>query len=262
MNSSRDPEKYSIRAVDRALAILLALTGDRSEMTVEELATTVDLHKSTAYRLIATLEAAGFLSLDPQRRSYRLGSAALLLGATAIGRLDLRTKARPHLEKLTKDTGETVHLAVLNSDTALCIDKIDGFRAVRMASFVGFRDPLHCTGVGKTLLAFQPEPAQSMLLSRLTLQRHTANTITDANVMRQQLQQIREQGYGLDNEEIEPGLRCIAAPVFDHSGQIVASISISGPVTRLMDAELPAAIEIVKAAASQISQDMGASPGR
>src|SRR5690606_22723297 len=154
---------------------------------------------------------------------------ALLVGARALGRSDVRSVARPYLEQLMDETGETVHLSILNSNSALCIDKIDSRRSVSMLSYVGFRDPLYCSGVGKTLLAYQPEAASEAIMANLKLTPRTEYTIADVAALRDHLEIIRQQGYALDLGEIEVGLTCVAAPILGDDNEIIAAISISGP---------------------------------
>lgn len=178
-----------------------------------------------------------------------------------MGDLDLRRSARPHLERLAAETGETVHLSILSDDKALCIDKLDTSRSMRMASFVGFLDPLHCSGVGKALLAFQDEPVRQQLMTRMQFEAHTPHTITDPERLAAQVAEIRIRGYAIDDEEIEQGLRCVAAPIRDHSGAVTAAVSISGPTTRVTDANLADLVKAVQGCARAISRDLGVIEG-
>lgn len=216
------------------------------------------LPKTTAFRVLATLAARRLIERDEQTQTYRLGMLALVIGARAMGDLDLRRSARPHLEQLVTETGETVHLSILSDDKALCIDKLDASRSMRMASFVGFLDPLHCSGVGKALLAFQEEPTRNQLLGRIQFDPHTPHTITDRAGLVAQINEIRERGYAIDNQEIEEGLRCVAAPIRDHSGAVVGAVSISGPTTRVTEANLEHLARAVERCALSISRELGA----
>lgn len=260
MNSS-DTERYAVRSVDRALDIIQCVAERNGTASVDEITAATGLPKTTVFRVLATLTARRFVDRDPERQTYRLGTMALMIGARALGDLDLRQVAKPHIEQLMQRTSETVHLAVLADDTALCIDKIDSNRSVRMSSFVGFRDPLYCSGVGKALLAFQDEDTRRTLLAGMRFGRLTPHTIADSATLAAQIETIRRQGYATDIEEMEEGLACIAAPIRDHSGKVVASVSISGPTTRVSDETMPELIRIVRAAATDISRDLGfASP--
>jgi len=257
-----EDDRYAIRAVDRALDIIACIAERNGELAIDGIVEAVGLPKTTAFRVLATLEARGFVQRHPQLQTYRLGPLALIVGARALGDLDIRRIARPHIERLMAETSETVHLSVLSQDSALCIDKIDSMRSVRMSSYVGFRDPLHCSGVGKALLAFQPDAMQKDLVARIPLPRRTPHTITSRKALQKQLIAIREKGYATDIEEIEEGLACIAAPIRDHTGQVVASVSISGPTTRVNDATLAELIPAVLACAAAISRDLGHMPRR
>lgn len=251
-------ERYAIRSVDRAIDILACIAGQNGALTVDQIVAATGLPKSTTFRILATLTSRRLVERDEQSQTYHLGMLSLVIGARAMGDLDLRRSARPHLEQLVADTGETVHLSILSEDKALCIDKLDASRSMRMASFVGFLDPLHCSGVGKALLAFQDEATRTDLLGRMQLQPHTPHTITDPTGLAAQIEEIRARGYAIDDEEIEEGLRCVAAPIRDHSGGVVAAVSISGPTTRVTHENLRTLASAVEGCAHAISRELGA----
>ena len=251
-------DRYSIRSVDRAVDILECIAAQNGVLMVDQVVAATCLPKTTVFRVLATLAARRLVERDEQTQTYRLGMLALVIGARAMGDLDLRRSARPHLERLVAETGETVHLSILSQDKALCIDKLDTSRSMRMASFVGFLDPLHCSGVGKALLAFQDEPLRQQLMARMQLEAHTPHTITDPEQLAAQVAEIRVRGYAIDDEEIERGLRCVAAPIRDHSGAVVAVVSISGPTTRVTDANLADLVQAVRDCARTVSRDLGA----
>ncbi len=256
MNSVDD--RYAIRSVDRAVDILTAVAAKNGGLTVDGIVADTGLPKSTAFRILATLTARRLLDRDEQSQTYRLGMLALVIGARAMGEVDLRRVARPHLESLVAKTGETVHLSILSEDNALCVDKLDASRSMRMASFIGFLDPLHCSGVGKALLAFQDEPVRQQLLARMRFEPHTPRTITDPERLAAQIEEIRARGYAIDDEEIEQGLRCVAAPIRDHSGGVVAAVSISGPTTRVSQADITQLAQAVEDCSRSISHELGA----
>jgi DNA-binding IclR family transcriptional regulator len=251
-------DRYAIRSIDRAIEVLECVTAHNGALTVDQIAAATRLPKTTVFRVLATLAARRVIERDEHKQTYRLGMLALVIGARAMGDLDLRRSARAHLEQLVADTGETVHLSILSEDKALCIDKLDASRSMRMASFVGFLDPLHCSGVGKALLAFQDEPTRQRLLARLQLEPHTPRTITDRAALVAQIDETRARGYAIDDEEIEVGLRCVAAPIRDHSGAVAAAVSISGPTTRITEASLTELAKAVGACARSISRELGA----
>ncbi len=251
-------DRYTIRSVDRAIDIIECVAAQNGMLTVDQIVFATGLPKTTAFRVLATLAARRLIERDERTQTYRLGMLALVIGARAMGDLDLRRSARPHLEQLVAETGETVHLSILSDDKALCIDKLDASRSMRMASFVGFLDPLHCSGVGKALLAFQDEPTRRHLLGRMQFEPHTPHTITDRVDLMAHINKIRERGYAIDDEEIEEGLRCVAVPVRDHSGAVVAAVSISGPTTRVSEAVVEPLARAVERCALSISRELGA----
>ncbi len=251
-------DRYAIRSVDRALDILECIAGQNGALTVDQIVAATGLPKTTAFRILATLTSRRLLERDEPTQTYRLGMLALVIGARAMGDLDLRRAARPHLQQLVDDTGETVHLSILSEDKALCIDKLDASRSMRMASFVGFLDPLHCSGVGKALLAFQDEPTRQHLLDGMRYEPHTPHTITDRAGLAAQIEEIRARGYAIDDEEIEEGLRCVAAPIRDHSGRVIAAVSISGPTTRVTEESPNTLAAALEACAQSISRELGA----
>jgi DNA-binding IclR family transcriptional regulator len=257
VKQANESNQYEIRVVTRAIQVLLCFVRLGPELSIDQIAAAVQLPKSTIYRILVTLEKNNLLERDPQRDIYRLGLTALLVGTTALNQLDLHKKVRPWLMDLMQTTGETVHLAVLSQGRAVIIDKIDSYHSVRMASTIGFQSPLHCTGVGKVLLAYQESAERERILRGLTLHKHTANTIVDHAQLKRELGLIRQNGYALDQEEVEVGLRCVAAPIHMHSGAVVASISMSGPASRVTEEALPKLIDTVKRYAAQMSKEIG-----
>ncbi|MBI4923297.1 MAG: IclR family transcriptional regulator [Devosia nanyangense] len=226
-------------------------------LTVDQITAETGLPKTTVFRVLATLEKRAFITREATTQAYRFGEMALLVGARALGQLDVKLVARPFIEELMEETGETVHLSILNQTSALCIDKIDSRRSVRMLSFIGFRDPLYCSGVGKVLLAFQPDGERETLISSIELAKRTARTVTDRQALSEHLRGIREQGYALDLGEIEDGLSCVAAPIRDHGGRVVAAVSVSGPDSRIDEGVRRALIPVVVAKAQRVSKALG-----
>jgi DNA-binding IclR family transcriptional regulator len=243
-------------AVDHCLELIDALAGNEGSHGITELSAKLRLAKSTVYRLLQTLAARGYAVQDTASGRYQLGLKFLELGATVSDRLSILTVARPHLQRLMEAANETVQLGVLEGHEAVYADKIECARTIRMYSRVGRRSPLHCTSLGKVLLAYLPERAlRAVLPSRLA--RYTARTITSMAVLRAALDVVRANGYAVDDEEFEDGLRCLAAPVRDHAGAVVASLGIAGPAARFGPARLPELIGLVRAAADAVSADLG-----
>ena len=245
-----------IQSVDRALDILELYLHSPEELSVKEISEAMGLSKSTVHGLIKTLEQRGYLKQNPGNMKYRLGMKLFSLGNVVADHLDIRRIARPVIRRLVDNIKETVHLAVLNGDEVVYTEKVEGPGALRMYSQVGRRVPVYCTGVGKVILAFQDEETVERLLSKETLRALTPHTITDKAKLKAHLAAIREQGYALDNEEIELGLRCVAAPIYDHQGKVFASISCAGPAIR-MSGGLDSKIKAMKDAALEISRLLG-----
>ncbi len=249
---------YTVKALVKALRILECLGEEEApSLTLTELSCRLHLHVSTVHRLVVTLHREGFVELDPVTGGYQLSYRVLRMGLRVLDRLDFRQVARPLLRDLNQRTQETVHLAILQGHQALSIDKVGSPQPVGLDARLGNLMPLHCTGVGKTLLAFQPEGVREQLLHVLTLERHTPQTITLPALFRKELLKIRAQGYAIDNEEMVPGLRCVAAPVIDHLGNVLAAFSVAGPVSRVTQERVPELARLVCETAREISFRLG-----
>lgn len=233
---------------------LLAAHGGAAALS--ELARGLQLSRSTVHGILATMRRRGLVSQDPLGR-YVLGLKLFEWGNLAVARLDLRAVAAPVLQHLVEQFQETVHLVVGDGPDVVYIDKRESLQSIRIASQVGWRLPAHCTGVGKALLAARPEPELDQLLDSLELQPLTANTITDRQRLRAHLREVAQRGYALDDEEIVVGLRCVAAPLRDHTGAAIAALSVSGPTVRMTLSRLEEIAPAVVAAAAEISRQLG-----
>jgi DNA-binding IclR family transcriptional regulator len=210
----------------RALQILVSLgEGDRS---LDQLATELDVHKTTVLRLLRTMEAERFVRRDEAHR-YRLGSRLFALADTAREQHVVRAVAAPHLQRLNQRTGQTVHLAAYESGQVVYIDKLDSVQSVRMYSQVGVPAALHCTAVGKVLLAAQPKRQREALLASIEYKRFTPTTITGPDALRDELDRVRAQGWAQDRAEHESFINCIGAPITERSGRVVGAVSVSVP---------------------------------
>jgi DNA-binding IclR family transcriptional regulator len=214
------------QSLGRALQILASLgEGDRS---LDQLATELDVHKTTVLRLLRTMEAERFVRRDEAHR-YRLGSRLFALADAAREQHVVREVAAPHLRGLNQKTGQTVHLAAWENGEVVYVDKLDSVRSVRMYSQVGVPAALHCTAVGKVLLAAQPKRQREALLASLDYHAFTPRTITEPDALRDELDEVRAQGWAQDRAEHESFINCIGAPVRDHNGRVVGAVSISVP---------------------------------
>lgn len=236
------------------MAILEQLSDAPSTLT--EVSEFLEVHKSTALRMLQSLEASRFVRRQPDGR-YTIGFGLISIGQSALEKYDLRTIARPHLVRLSERYGHTVHLAQLTGDQVIYVDKLDGEGAVRMRSRVGRAAELHTAGVSKMILASLPEEQLRVLLAQATFQRFTATTITSTGEFRDQLEEIADRGWAEDDGEYEDYLGCIAAPIRNSRGEVFASISLTA-LRSLADREklagyLPALVNTADA----ISMDLG-----
>jgi DNA-binding IclR family transcriptional regulator len=191
---------------------------------------------------------------------FRLGLRLFDLGNRAIEQYDLRERAQPHLKRLVAETEETAHLCILEGSHVIYIDKIEPARSVRMITRIGASNPVHCTSVGKAMLAFLPEERLNDILGRLRFERYTSHTISTAEALRAEIEKTRRRGYAVDDEEFEEGLRCIAVPVLDAQRLPVAAVSVSGPSFRVTAQKLPTIANHLLQCVRGISVDMGFIP--
>jgi DNA-binding IclR family transcriptional regulator len=250
--------RYRIQAIERAVAILNTFSAEEPELGVTELADRLELHKSTVHRFLVNLEAAGLVERNRHTSRYRLGLRIFELGGLVLQHMNLWDEALPFLEGLVRDSGETGHLAVLDGGEAVYIEKVEARRALRIPSAIGRGYPAHATSLGKVLLAHLEPAARDALIDERGLHRCARNTITAPDLLREELMKIRLQGYAVDDEEYEEGLRCIGAPIVGHTGQIVAAMGIGGPVTRVTPTRVDELAELVMTAAGSLSRRMGA----
>ncbi|MBS2939532.1 IclR family transcriptional regulator [Nocardioides sp. J2M5] len=243
-----------VQSVDRALAILEVLAR-AGEAGVTQIAGELGVHKSTASRLVATLEAHRLVEQTSDRGRYRLGVGVLRLAGATTARLDLVQEARPIARQLAADTGETVNIAVLAESSALYLDQVAGSSALQPHNWVGQHIPLHATSNGKVLLGGLDDAALDALLG--TLAAYTPRTITARAELREELERVHRQGYAVAVDELEVGLTAVAAPVRNAHGDVIASMSVSGPSFRLPDERVDEVVRLVVAAAREVSHRLG-----
>ena len=245
--------------LDKGLAVLEALAerGGMQGRTLTEVSELVGINKSTTYRILRTLQAWGYVRRVNER--YKLGLRTLALGKAVLETLDLRHEARPVLQELTGEVKQTCHLGVLDEGEVVYIDKVEPSTPYRMRSRIGERMPMYSTALGKVMMAFSPEHIVAPILAE-PLRPRTPNTVTSLGELRRQLDEIRHQGYAIDNQENEEGVVCVAAPVFDHRGKLAAAISVSGPKFTMVSERLSEIGARVCQAALSISMRMGYQP--
>jgi IclR family KDG regulon transcriptional repressor len=237
MSITTGVNRYQIRSVDRALSILQLFSVESPRWSVVELSTKVQLPVSTTYRLLSTLESRNFIRYRQTTGKYEIGLACLQVASALRPQLDLTQEAAPYLEELRKSFKETVHLAILVDMQVVYLEKLPGLHPiVLMGSRVGSVSPAYCTGLGKAMLAFLPPDEVDRHFHTTGLISFTPNTIVDVGTLHVELEKVRRMGYALDQEEHEPQVVCVAAPILNHSGVVLAAISVSGPAQRMYSA--------------------------
>jgi DNA-binding IclR family transcriptional regulator len=250
-----------VQTIERVSQILDILGQSPQGISIRELSTKINLPKGTIHRLLSSLLYFGYVRQDPKTRNYFLGFKLVELGNLLLGQLDLRKEAEPFLRDLAKGTKETVHMVVMDRDEVVYIEKVEFEQnpgGLRMASRIGLRNPIHSCAVGKVLLADFSDEALDHFLRGKNLLRRTENTMTDPVQLREHLKLVRKQGFAIDDEENERGIRCIAAPICNEVGRVVAAISISGPAFRVTKKVIQESLKKeVMETANHISQRLG-----
>jgi len=243
-DSSPAPKRArrSVQSVDRALDLLEALAAAEGEVSITALAARTTLHVSTVHRLLSTLLRRGYVRQNPE---------TLAEGRSRFG--ELRLRARPVLRAITEATRETANLVVLDDLAAVYIETIPSPQVVRLFTQAGNRVPLHATGAGKALLAALPAARRDSVLDRLELRPYTPHTIVDAAVLRRAVEEIRERGYAIDDEEYDDGVRCVAVPVMGAPNELIGSLSISAPANRLTRQRCTELVPLLRRSASELA---------
>jgi DNA-binding IclR family transcriptional regulator len=251
--------RMRLSSVANSIRLTKAFSENEYEMGISALATRLGLAKSTVHRLASTLVEYDILEQNRETGKYRLGLALFELGTLVRRKMDTASESREQMYALAQATGETVQLAVFDHQSVLYIRILESRQAVRMSTIAGARAPAHCTGVGKVLLAHQPEEVIQRVVEA-GLKRYTHATITDPERLLEELAAIRAKGYAFDDEEIEIGLRCVAAPIRNHSGNVIAAISVAAPVQRMTKKNAQATVAAVVGAGEAISRRLGYLP--
>jgi IclR family transcriptional regulator, KDG regulon repressor len=239
-----------IQSLGRGLRILDFLGQSYDGASITELADLLGVDKGTASRLVSTLVSHGYAEKDDTTRRFHLASQVVSLSRSVLTRLPLREAAKSFLRELMECTGECAHLAVLSQGKALYIDQVESPVTLRVNAQIGTMNPLHCTALGKTLLAFCEADFPT------NLERYTPRTITDPEELLSHIEKVKVLGYALDDQEFDLDVRCISAPVFDFRGKGIGSIGISGPATRVTTERVPALARIVMEVAKGLSSRM------
>jgi DNA-binding IclR family transcriptional regulator len=254
--SPRSSKAYSSRLLDRSVLLLRVLATGSVEKRLADFSE-AGLHKSTAFRLLEALRRHRLVAVDETTGRYRLGLGLFELGMAAVSRLDVGQCAPPFLEGLARETGESASLGIFEDPEVVHILRVESAHALRLPSLAGRRSPAYCTGIGKAILAHLEPEQLDRYLREVTLKPRTPRTITDRDLLRQDLRRVRSRGYSVDDEEIYAGLRCVAAPIFGLDGRVVAGLSVAGPSSRMPKDSLPRFTSRVVTVAGEISRRLG-----
>jgi len=249
-------EQNTVRALDRAMALLQAL-AESDGLTLTELAQAQGESPATVYRVMTTLAQRQMVELDPRGQVWHVGPGTFRAGAAFLRRTNVVERARAPMQELMRITGETANLGIEQAGEVLFLTQVETHQPIRAFFPPGTRSPMHASGIGKALLAWMPEARRRALVSAGPLDGFTAATITDPAALEQDLDQARRRGFAIDDEERTPGMRCVAAPVFNALGEPVAGVSVSGPVFRLLSADVARVGGLVAAAASEVTVAIG-----
>jgi len=254
--TTRPKRNYDITALQRGLRLLHLFSEAPRGLTAKQVASLSRLPVSTVHRFLANLVTAGFLNRDGEG-TYSLGIACFSIGQAAVGQLDVRRLSLPYLRELNQQTRETIHLTVRHGLSAVYVEKLDSPEPLRIHSRIGAAVPLYCTAVGKVMLAYMPEDEQQRILPGLNLQRQTSNSVGNLQELKIELYRVRKNGYACDLEENERHIRCVAAPIWDHTGSVQSSLSITAPTVRMPVARLRQLAPMIQRAGLQISVELG-----
>jgi DNA-binding IclR family transcriptional regulator len=260
-NPGRTRPSNLVQTLERASLILDILGQSPQGISIKDLSDRMHLPKGTTHRLVSSLSYFGFVRQDQNTKNYFLGFKLVELGNLLLSQLDLRKEAELFLRDLAERTKETVHLVILDGNEIVYLDKLETephTSGLRMASRVGSRNPAHSCAVGKVLMAYLSPEALARMVEEKGLPRRTGNTITDFNQLKEHMALVRKQGYAIDDEENERGIRCVGAPIFNEVGRVVAAISVSGPAFRVTKKSVQESLKKeVMATALRISQGLG-----
>jgi IclR family transcriptional regulator, KDG regulon repressor len=251
-------QRGGVQSLGRAFAILEEVARHRDGIGLAELSKLVGLHNSTTFHLARTLASLGYLRQDKESKRYRIGRPLFALAASALDEIEMVHVATPVLEDLSRETGESGHFGVRMGDAVVVIARTSGPGAFQLTERVGVVRPVHCTALGKIILAALRPDQLKRMLERIELKPSTENSIRDAVVLLKEIEEIRRAGIAFDDGEFNAEVRCIAVPVMDFTGQIIGALGISGPIWRLSNQALQGHARLVRAAANRLSTELGA----
>lgn len=256
--AKKEKSEYLIQAVSHALDLLEQFHGDVDELGVSELSKRLKLHKNNVFRLLATLESRGYIEQNKATENYRLGLKTLELGQTFIRQMGLLRQSKPVLDALVSECNETSYVAVLKDFNIIYLDAVETDMIVRVVPRVGSQMPAYCTAAGKIHLAHMSDEELENYFQQREFKPFTDKTITDREELKKQLRLVVDNGYAVDDEELDIGVKCVSAPIRDYTRRIIGAVSISGPSMRFsperMDKEL---IPLALKASEEISIKLG-----
>jgi len=255
--AGKNERQSSVRALDKAIRILENLTSIEEDIDLASISRRMRIPKSTMLRLLNTLKEHNLVHQDAATRRYRLGLGLIALGRAAERGFDLVQQVHPFLVDLTRETGETSSLMVLEGDSSVYVDQVVSKSLIRGQPRIGESLDLHVSSGGKVLLSAMEDMKILRILQGRILEPKTEKTITDIEILMREIQKIRELGYAVDDEEAEIGGRCVAVPLRDKSGNVIASVSVMGPTTRIRQKDFPQLAELVKAGVMKASNSLG-----
>ena len=246
----------TIKSLDRALEVLVQL-GEMQGGTLSEIAGALEQSPATVYRVLTTFQGRGFVDFDEQTQVWSIGPAAFLTGSQFLRRTSLVERARPIMRELMEATGETANLGIERDGKVLFLGQVETHATIRAFFPPGTASAMHSSGIGKALLCRMDDQRQRQVLAAGRLEQFTPNTLTDPELMIADLQATKARGYAIDGEERNIGMRCIAAPVYNVFGEVVAGISVSGPTSRITEDRIEVLAEPVMVAAAQLTRAIG-----
>jgi DNA-binding IclR family transcriptional regulator len=250
-------EKKIIQSIDRALQVLELFSLEKPEWGVTEISKALNIYKSNVHNILSTFAEKSFVKKDSKTDKYKLGIKFFELGSVVIKNMDLRRIAHSYIEKLSKEFNETVHLGILDEGRVVSIEREESDKGLCSHIEIGRRAPLHCTAVGKAIMSYLSENEINLIIKEKGLEKFTENTITNKEKLEEEFKKIREQGYAVDNMEHEEGVRCVASSIRDYSGEVIASMSVSGPAFRINENNMFVIAKRVKEYCDCISEEMG-----
>ena len=255
------PDKDHIKSIEKCFVILDCLHTSQRLLTLEEITQATGYKKTTCFRLLKTLRTLNIVEMSPQTKKYRFGPRLAAIGLSALKNFNLKQAALPILKQLRDETGETINLTILSGTEILYVDRIMSDYLVNVNVNIGDRLPVYCASMGKVILAYLPKNRLEEILSSIDFRKRTDNTIVSRSALMEELEQIRTKGFAINDEELEKGLRAVAAPIFNYTGEAFAAINIAWTTARHPDREtFSVYAEKIASAAKTISRLMGCMP--